>query len=408
MKLKMRKWHLPSVGLVTLSIAAFAGSISGSLAWWAYSTRVAVTFQGTSVTTSAQLQVGLKTIGFDTASKMKQLTDQGLVHDKRLDTTVEISGVTYPVKYFFAEAGSGLTAAAIEAYLLTEGKYATNELCPVTTREYHMGGDFSLYDTLIANTSYYDSSLGRNVYANASSASFSKYVKIPFVFRVVRINSTTGSESQIGEDEFIRDNDIWLEGVDLTTDNGKVDEGVRMYFDLGDKTKNFIFNPKDSTDRSATPTTYGHTDVCGVLDLSDDEVYDFNDNKEIIYGDYTGSPTDSFVPTSTTDLDDINGTGRDERSTFLSSHNANVTSYHSYNGITKKYAEYRNLSQIAPSDSGGSLSDGYPIGRTGSDKKALAEVETTIWLEGWDHSIIDEELSHSFNLGLQFQINLVN
>ena len=44
-----------SIGLV----AAFAGTISGSIAWYAYSTRVAITYSGTSVAESIQLQIGL-------------------------------------------------------------------------------------------------------------------------------------------------------------------------------------------------------------------------------------------------------------------------------------------------------------------------------------------------------------
>ena len=40
--------------------------------------------------------------------------------------------------------------------------------------------------------------------------------------------------------------------------------------------------------------------------------------------------------------------------------------------------------------------------------KYLAELDTIIWLEGWDHVVIDKALSHKFNLGLQFQIDLVS
>ena len=98
MKTKMRWRFLPIVaGLITF--AAFVGSISGSLAWWAYSTRVSVQYQGTSVATSVQLQIGLKTEGFSDAD-VQQLTDLGMIEDTSL-----ASGNT---RYLFSKAGAGL------------------------------------------------------------------------------------------------------------------------------------------------------------------------------------------------------------------------------------------------------------------------------------------------------------
>ena len=60
MKKKFGLKKMIPVGISLLTFATFVGSISGSLAWWAYSTRAAVSYQGTSVSTSEQLQIGLK------------------------------------------------------------------------------------------------------------------------------------------------------------------------------------------------------------------------------------------------------------------------------------------------------------------------------------------------------------
>ena len=62
-KFKLSK--MVPVGLGLLTFAGIVGSISGSLAWWAYSTRVSASYQGTSVTTSEQLQIGLKLLKTD-------------------------------------------------------------------------------------------------------------------------------------------------------------------------------------------------------------------------------------------------------------------------------------------------------------------------------------------------------
>ena len=49
MKASFKKWRLVTAAMGLLSFAAFVGSISGSIAWWAYSTRAGVSFTGTAV-----------------------------------------------------------------------------------------------------------------------------------------------------------------------------------------------------------------------------------------------------------------------------------------------------------------------------------------------------------------------
>ena len=67
MKKKFGLKKMIPVGIGLLTFAGFVGSISGSLAWWAYSTRVSAAYQGTSVTTTEQLQIGLKISKADAA-----------------------------------------------------------------------------------------------------------------------------------------------------------------------------------------------------------------------------------------------------------------------------------------------------------------------------------------------------
>ena len=85
-KLKLKSFIPVGVGLLTF--ATLVGSISGSLAWWAYSTRVSVSYQGTSVNTSEQLQIGLKldanVFGTD------EIEDLGLKEDTSLATVDSI------------------------------------------------------------------------------------------------------------------------------------------------------------------------------------------------------------------------------------------------------------------------------------------------------------------------------
>ena len=87
-----------------------AGTVSGSLAWWAYSTRASISYQGTSVASSEQLQIGIK-------------VDKDDIDLSDFDMS-EIEGID---GYQFCDPGAGLPAEAIAHYLTEEGTYAVNK-----------------------------------------------------------------------------------------------------------------------------------------------------------------------------------------------------------------------------------------------------------------------------------------
>ena len=368
----IKKWRLLTVLFSSSTALALLGSVAGSLAWYAYVTRVGVSYRGTSVASSEQLQIGLVTAD--------DLSEVGL-------TSETIGGV----KYAFAAPGTGISATAISAYLGLHG-YATNKLVPITTREYETGGSFNLYESVIA---------GHNV--NTNDAETSKYCNIPFVFRIIRTNAVGGSSY------YAKNENIWLTDAIAeasSTNDGEIYKAIRVYVDGANK---FILNP------SSALTTASSTNVGGVLDLNKDGYYDYDTStgKELIYGDYTGVPTESSFA-SDTSLDDVNGTGASDASTFLAKHKSGNTGYEylhysgANKGIEPKVAEYETLRSIAPSDDGtGSLSDGTPIATTANNDDALATCTMKVFLEGWDHSVITKAVGYEFNLGLTFQINRV-
>ena len=379
MKTKMR-WHLLPIIAGIITFAAFVGSISGSLAWWAYSTRVSVQYQGTSVATSVQLQIGLKTEDFDDV-KAQELIDLGMLEDTDL-----ASGNT---RYFFSKAGAGLPEHTIATYLRLQGDYSINTLYPVTTRQHKIGDELKLYQPLIYT-----------IPDNSNRTDTNRYVKIPFIFRVVTLN----------EDKPVKNQYIWLTHVNMAASSPEshVKEALRMYMDNG--SSKYIINPSDLSTEEV-----GATKVFGLLDLNKDGYYDRdNDGKEIVYGQYTGNPNDTFVPTSDT-LANINGVADTSNYTsFYGMHKKGNTCYNSFSGIDTSdgengLAQYRPMGYMIPQDKPTGF-DEYEkaICQTANDDNALAELDMTIYLEGWDHSVVDEELGYGFNLGLQFQINFVN
>ncbi len=440
---------LMSVGLV----AAFAGTISGSIAWYAYSTRVTTTYSGTSVAESVQLQIGLVSNVDFTVDDEDHDLGFNLTHEDVPDTDYD---------YYWAKAGSGFSSDAILAFLTKQGLYATNELHPVTTREYD-GTSFSLYKAPM------------NGHTSLTEAAATKsYSRIPFVFRIYDANSV-----------LVKDADIWLSDATVAASgaNENIREAVRLYIESA--TESFVLNP------SSELTTVGYTNVGGVLDLNVDGVYDNDGTNEYLYGDWDSAPTISTnAATADNDLEnsavfeDANRTGQEAKSTFVAEHlkgckyydkyslfNFSVTTEVGGSGVTDaevtvktfndkvgdvlgaytftyngtnwlldetavtlseygivptgtpangdtikvtttaesraKKAEYETFGTVGPEDDGhGNLTGGKPVTVTDSST-GLATLDLTIYLEGWDHAVIDKEINHSFNLGLTFQINRV-
>jgi len=368
----------------------FAGSISGSLAWWAYSTRATIIFQGTSVASSEQLQIGIKV-----AKNVVDLSHFGMY---------EISGIS---GYQFCDAGAGLPAEAIAYYLTQEGTYAVDKLKPITSSEYSIGEEVNLKSSLVAGTAF-----------NNYDAETDHYVHIPFAFRVMRYDISNNRTYAKGEN-------IWLSDAIVEASSSNPDstvyKAIRIY-SVGKKatkegnTINYtdvktVINPSDNS------TSNGSTAVAGLLDISGDGYYDvFEQGLQkyaIIYGENNLTPaqqaaiyTEQQSTSVDSDLVDFNGTNFISEATTFTSKFYRGTHYPaSLNAISPKYQIHDTLGTVKPHDNNGVLTLGKPLCSTSNDANAIADLDMTIWLEGWDHNVIDQENTHSFNLGLQFQIS---
>lgn len=369
MKFKKSRFIVSAISVLTA--ASFVGLISGTLAWYANVTRVTVSYTGTSIAQAEQLQIGLVS---DT-----DFTVDGENNDLGFNLTKEtISGQDY----YWAKPGSGFNSDAISAYLSHTG-YATNEVAPVTSFEYDNGDDLSLYRAPIAG------------HANdMTSALHSAYVYLPFAFRVITFTNT-------GDIEYAKNQNVWVTDAVAqasSSSDGDIYKALRVHFDDG--TTKFILNP------SSTSPTASSTKVAGILDLNKDGYYDYTgSHEEILYGHYSGTLTpEAFASDSA--LDDVNDTGQTNPTTFTAKHKGGNAGYSDLTGLNPLLANYETLESIAPADDGtGALSGGTPICVTANDTNALAHVNLTVYMEGWDHSVIDTEINHAFNLGLQFQIN---
>ena len=402
-----------AIGVLGLSsVASLVGSISGTIAWYAYSTRALVSYTGTSVQSTTQLQIGIKSdvvVNFTTnADLIEDVTyDEDLYYDEVNDPNHNHK--LYHYHYYFMKVGSGgLPAAIINDYLSAKG-YATNVLEPLSSYGYTTGEDINLRNRPTTNRPD----------VVPTQAEKTKYSEIPFAFRVLSANT-----SQIS---YISGHDIFLSGAQAiaapnlqgSVVGNEIHNSIRLYIDRSNGS-NFIFNPSSSTN--------GQTKVAGVLNLTGggtgNQFYDYDNNpssptfmQEFLYGDYEwkeGKNWENSLSTplnESSDLDDVNGTGNETvETTFTSRHYKGVKYFDTLDCITPRYAQYLGTNTIFPTKNTqtGDFEGNYAVCRTGNAAAHyLGLFNMKIYLEGWDHSVVDAQLQNKFYLGLTFEINIV-
>ena len=407
----------PALVFGFLGIATFAslvGTVSGTLAWYAYNSRATVSYSGTSVENSVQLQIGLAcahqmpTSGSDDLDEFARV--MGL-----LDENPKNPEVVNGVYYYFAPLGFGLNSQVINAYLKEFG-YATTELCPVTT---------GYYDSDPTKNTGFSLKKGPKVEHPLTDTAADKenYLKLPFAFKA--------SDSITETAHYVEGAEIWLtdaKGAASTNHDGDIYKAMRVFFDrvnkVGENDTNpcaydsdFIVNPAASVS--------GENKVGGVLDLTADGYYDFDGEKEIIFGEWDttqlADPSSLLSPAYVTPVGgapyyDLNNTGATaaEGNNFISRHHSDVQyyTYDALNSIPFRTAKYESLSTVKPirDPSTGKLSN--PAGKVtsvcktaGASAGYIGRVDAYIWLEGWDYNVVDEEQFHAFDFGLTFEIN---
>lgn len=371
------------VGMSLVTFVAFVGSTTGTLAWYAYSTRVSMSYTGTSVSATEQLQIGIH-------------DPSGYITDEMVSTNHYERDTTNNIVW--APAGVGFTSAVITEYLsnrgcstaMINGTTYANCLTPVTSKERALNSTTAL--SLFAAPE-----AGR--VENGVAANSKYYSVIPFAFRVV-----DGNNNYLGEKS------VWISDAKaITAGTARIHESLRIFArDPNATSRTYLFNP--SSENS------GSNVVAGMLDLDGDGYYDkeYNNSEdkyyEIIYGkgSYTGYPVYSDNPLAAdSGMDDINNTSASEANTFYAKHEAGTYTT-TYAGLTMAEAYYYGYSNMRPTvnTTTGAFEGGKPVTITDATTK-IGYSTLTIYLEGWDHSVIDQAIGYQFNLGLTFEIDRV-
>ena len=346
------------MGLAIGFNVTLAGLVCGTFAWYSYAARAGFEsfYQGTTASTMGYLEIGL-------------VSDYYLPEWDTFNLTLDTNfSSNYVHKYVYWCNGNNLRATAINAIARLNG-YGTNIIEPTTS-----GSDdsieqngFHLYRKPSMNNDY---SISSHDYAEKNA-----YVHIPFVFRTSR--SDDGSETM--------NSSVYLVGINLYTSNSKMNNGqlhhaVRFYINhLNDS---YLVAPSHDDD--------GTNEVGGILDLDLNGFYDYDEEsfKETVYGEYEGTYEYESSPRES------NGTlPESERTSFLANHQKGVYALDE-STLIPKTVSYTGISKFT--------SRQYAVAVPDYRYNGLSYGEITIYLEGWDKHVIDQEQESKFNLDLSF------
>lgn len=332
---------LSAVGASTLLSLALTGITCGSFAWFAYTTRAKIEeFRGVTIGVN-ELEMGL-------LSEV-ELEDAEQYHLIKDDSN--------PEQTIYWLDGHIMEPETIN-YALRMNGYATDTLIPATTKKYAPSNDFKLYSA-------------PRLFSNEQSpASKIDYIYLPLVFR----------SKDIIDEGYVSNENIYLSQVSLNVlnANSHIHESVRI-FTNNKIDNNHLINPSSSDN--------GSTAVGGTLDLNGDGFYDVdhleNGDFEHIYGE---AKEHAYAP-PTVDDDPIFDT------TFHSGHKAGA---HPLETIVPEVAEYEGMYEFR--------NKRKHVTTTNPLTDNLAYLDLSIFVEGWDLSVIDSEIEIPFSMELKFEI----
>ena len=359
-------------GVLSLGVL---GSTAGTLAWYAYSRTVTLSFVGTSVASSALLNVGI--VDNDNYFDADDLVTFNLERTSATDGD-ETNSIVW------SKSRTGFSLLALRHYL-EKSPYAIDKLHPVTTkaRAYDATSDLQLFRSPeVSETAFVD------------TAAQESYTVLPLAFRVINENS-----------EYVGGKNVWLTNAACDAANG-IQSSLRVFVDGASR---FLMQPYD--ERNAV----GETKVGGCLDLVGNGYYDTDTTgKEYCYGEFNTTPDHSTTAYSGADtLDNVNGVSDTSvATTFLAKHMQG--SYVADIATAQpKVQTHAGVGKVKPSvNSNGQLyvdtvnGNGLPVATTSNGSK-VAYATFTIFVEGWDHSVVDQKANYEFNLDLKFEIDRI-
>ena len=259
-------------GLITAVTCALVGSITGTFAWYGYSTRATAALTGTSIDKAANLQIGIveANASGEVATSLSNLEKDGDI--------------------YWSPVGGGLNQNIIEGYLGAKG-YSRKEMRPTTSGKLTNDGVKANpnYDPkqLISEDNYpflkeiqdiQPKEMSLYQYNLGADADKSDYVVLPLALRVsdLKNNHLKGTSIYVSDFSFDVLND-------KNTDIGKAMRVDFKTWNNNDNVEHKLVSPKATAD--------GKVELGGLLDLNKDGYvdveetdYGYRERHELVYG----------------------------------------------------------------------------------------------------------------------------
>ena len=355
--------------------ASLAGSITGTVAWYQYSTRVNAAYVGVSGGTSGNLQMRIK--GYNALNP----TNDGWV--------------------------SRITFGDIETYLASTAEEYGKTIVPITSG--NMDKDGALPTNFYGNPLYGKSGASYDTWQVAKEEN---YVFIPLELRYVERDGT----KEAGEDEKNIEKEVFLselliqEDKENTTDvKEDLSDAIRFHISSYSSAAPTVKTNRLISKNGGTTATNGKLDLDadGILDkayIGGADKYGFDGTAlaDVVYG------TGSQVAYRGLDADDQAG-----QAYYLADGTA-ASDANVYSMIVESDDTNKDLNILNASKENGLGSKA--IGSTVAGDEALLNVEITIWVEGWqtfenanhEHvSIWDtaDYIGSHFDVGFEFAVD---
>lgn len=241
-------------------------------------------------------------------------------------------------------------------YYLEANGYASNKLSPTSSGSFDERKNFSL----VGNPFHLETGF--------NTVKKSNYIYLPLVFRVKDIDGNS----------YVSGQHIYLNNSSLTTRNS-TEQALRVF--MQNEINNFIYNPSSVED--------GSTTVGGVLNLNNDIYIDYKDGKEFVYGEYESIVYSNQVYSGTNTVNANNVT------TFNANHKNGVYTVDMEKSVFKT-ANYLGTESVISQNKVLAITD---------EESGLAKLNLTIYLEGWDDAVIDQNIGTMFSLNLNFGVD---
>ncbi len=299
------------------------------------------------------------------------------------DVPLTYDGITYSAEDSALEGkniywcDTNIASSDLVKYIISENGYSSGTMFPVTSGKYEVGdSDFSLSDAPYYGCTY-------DSYNKAADKT--SYYHVSFAFKVKGGANSTSNDPVNGAKVYMSDYQI----------SGTSKDAVRMHL-----SSNTITNSESSSIIRPTSSSSGSTYVGGALDLDQDGEFDYayssTDKKlhEIFYGQ-----NDSDISYKEAYADTVNTTSKNLDCFTNPNHREGVLPLGDVSSFASR-ADYSSLDSYLYKGNGADNSNVTPMCTT--DVNGIGFLDMDIYMEGWDHSLINQEIGSTIGTSIAF------